>query len=72
MDTTFFHLVIVFVKDITPFAVVFDAVRCEDYAGQDKFLPFTKVINRRIHNHKYLYGVLWRPTDTHIFNDAER
>jgi len=28
--------------DITPFAVVFDAVRCEDYAGQDKFLPFTK------------------------------
>jgi hypothetical protein len=29
--------------DITPFAVVFDAVRCEDWMGQDSFLPFTKL-----------------------------
>jgi len=29
--------------DITPFAVVFDAVRCEDWVGQDSFLPYTKM-----------------------------
>jgi hypothetical protein len=26
-----------------PFSVLFDAVRCEDWLGQDSFLPFTKV-----------------------------
>jgi hypothetical protein len=26
-----------------PFSVLFDAVRCEDWIGQDNYLPFTKV-----------------------------
>ena len=26
-----------------PFSVLFDAVRCEDWLGQDSYLPFTKV-----------------------------